>query len=290
MGLIVSLSILSFENNKYYLHGELFTGVAVSFLDCTVSEKIKVERGVYVKPYEGGLLEITPTQLLVNFSCLKEEEHGPDVPYSFDKKLFSGVAFEFQENICIGEYVFENGWVSDSVNYRKSGEIAGFDLMANDFAQRAEFYEGGAIKNVYLFKCELFHATFVFDELGRIASINIEGSYFDNIKSHQSELRLKIPESKNFGFLKGSHFLKLSGEEVDDELFESLYEGGISDTSKLWIWRTPMTTKSINLLGTLNSLKDVRVESETLTLDDLKRFKIQRPDCYVEFNREEVTV
>ncbi len=269
-------------------NGEQFSGVAIGFSDCTVSNKMRVDRGVYVGDYEGDLIKINEEQMLVNFSYLEEEEHGPDVPFMYDGRRFSGIAFEFHEGICIGEHAYENGWRSDSVSYRSTGELANFDLMENGFAQRADFYEGGKLKSIYLFEKELFHTTFAFDEIGNVTVINIEGSYFDNIKNYRDRVKCLVPESKKLAHIKGADFVKLSGEEVDDEVFSSLCEIGLTYTSKLWIWRTQITAVSISMLTTLKSLKELNVESEILVLDEIKKFKSQCPDCFVEFNREEV--
>jgi len=278
------------QNNKYYLNGELFSGIAIKLSGCVVREKMRIDAGVHLGSYTDDLIKINQEQLMVDFSCLKEEEHGPDVPYNYQGSRFSGVAFEFIDAICVGEYAYEDGWKTDSVSFRRSGDLAGFDLMENDFSQRAIFFECGNLESIYLFKKELFHATFAFDDANNITVINIEGAYFDNIKNYSNSIKCSIPESKNFTELKGADCVKISGSGIDDELFTSLCQTGLNNTSELWFWRTKMTLNSISMLINLDKLKELNVESDVLTVDDLKKFKSQRPDCYVEFNREEVTV
>ncbi|VAW59627.1 hypothetical protein MNBD_GAMMA11-2256 [hydrothermal vent metagenome] len=290
MTLRVSLSSLSVEGNRYYFGDELFSGIAIDRSDCKITKLIKVADGNYEKPYEGDLLKIESNKSLIDFSCLEEEEHGVDVPFLFNGSRFSGTAFEFDGAACVGEYKYEDGWEQNTVNYFISGELSSFDLMDDDFSQKVEFYENGLLKTIYLFERNLFHSTFSFNEESKVTAINVEGSYFEEIGNHRKKLYHAAFDKRSFIDFEGDEWVKISGTGISDEQIKHLCKSGLVNTTKLWLWRTLVTADSIKMLVAIEGLKELNVESEIITLDEMLSFKSQRPECYVEFNRSEVTV
>ena len=107
----------------------------------------------------------------------------------------------------------------------------------------------------------------------------------------KSKLKFKYFNDKYFAVkLSGVEFLYVSGSAIDDEIFDDLLKNdGLRNTSKLHISRTPLTMTSIEKLISLKKLNKLYIDSEILSLEDMKKFKSQRPACYLEFNRTKVT-
>lgn len=83
----------------------------------------------------------------------------------------------------------------------------------------------------------------------------------------------------------------ISGSAVDDEVFNSLLSNdGFGGAKTIPICEAPLTFSSIEKLILIKNIGEFYIESETMSSQDLQRFKPQRPNGYVEFNREEVVI
>jgi hypothetical protein len=131
-----------------------------------------------------------------------------------------------------------------------------------------------------------------FNELGEITVLSIDGDYFDRFKLFEDNLKHKIFGDKSFTVdMFGAGYLYISGSSVDEEVFDNLLANDrLVGTSKLRICRTPLTVASLEKLVSIKNIVELYIESETLSFSDLQGFKLQRPDCFVEYNRSEVTL
>ena len=290
MTLRINLSSLTVEENRYFFNGTLFSGVAIGCIECKVKKLVNISEGIYQKPYVGDILQFPSDQPMVDFSCLKEEEAGPDVPFLYNHARFSGVAFEFDGDFCVGEYLYEDGWEQDAVSYFKSGKLAAFDLMKGGFSQKVEFYEDSQLKTIYLFERDLFHSTFLLDKDGKVTFINIEGRYFEYVKNYQKKLHYSAFDKASFIAFECAEKIKLSGSGISDIQIQDLCEFAFKGTSMLWLKNSLVTVNGLKMLATVRGLQELNVRSEVITFEEVRTFKSQRPDCHVEFNGEAVTL
>ena len=166
------------------------------------------------------------------------------------------------------------------------------ELVGDDFSQKYYWYEQGQIKRFDLFERNSFEVNLNFNEDGLISTLSINGKYFDRVRELREELKFCLYDNKGFPKeLTGADYLYLSGSSVDGEVSDNLLENdGLNNTTKLRICRTPLTIESLEQVIPITSITELYIESEIIPLKDMQRLKSQKPDCFVEFNREEVEV
>lgn len=287
----IDMLMLSKKNELNFYQEVPYNGIAFGFEDGILTHRDIYKNGVKTGEYQGDVIPLDLNNSIVNYMSLKEIEEAPDSPYELNGTLFNGVAIEMYDGFCVAIYTFENGWIENKVYYRLDGQIDLLDIIENGFAQRVEFFKNEMIKSVYFFKENSFHADFVFDDDGRLSSLNIEGKYFDQIEG--CKLLAGVPSIKFCNLVDDVLFsdsVLLSGLCVDFHLLSNLLNNSsFKLCSKLVLWRTALTNSQLSFLPKLTALKTLKVESDEITFDTLKKFKVQNADCYVELNREEVS-
>ena len=284
----VNSGTLSEKDGKFYYEGRVFTGVAIELSGCIVNRAVRYIDGSVDGPYSNEYLPAIEHHLIVDFDCLDPEDE--DEPLCYNEERFSGLAYDFDGDVCVGELLYENGWQGSNVTYYQSGNLESVELVDDNFSQKYYWYESGQIKRFDLFERNSFEVNLNFSEDGLISTLSINGNYFDRVGELREDVKFAIYDHKAFPKeLMGGDYLYLSGSSVDEGVFESLLENdGLNNTTKLRICRTPLTIGSIEKVIPIKSINELYIESEIVTLKDMQSFKLQRPDCFVEFNREEV--
>jgi hypothetical protein len=288
----IDMDYLKIDENKFYYKEDRFTGVAISHSENIINKVLRYENGDCIGSYKGDIILLNDHKTLVDYKALEAEGDGTDVPYHFNGDAFTGAAFMFDTGVCVAEEVYEDGWLGNSVSYSLEGNMLEVDLMENDFAQRIGFFETGEPKDIYLFERDKFHAHITFDATDVIKSINLEENYFERVTRYKDKIHCPVFDTKGFATaFSGGESVYLSGTSTDDEVLAGLASAnGLSKTSEVRISRTPISQVGLALLMSITGLNKLIIESEVLDVDDMKRFKIKRPDCYVELNREEITL
>lgn len=284
----VNAEVLSKESDRYYYQGNLFTGVAFSVVGCTITKAVQYQIGLATSKYVSEYFLDVDEQTTVNSDCLEPENEGYDEPACYNGTRFSGIAYDFDNNFCTGELHYENGWLGSQINYYLSGKLEFVELIGKDLSQKYYWYENGQIGRFEIFARDLLEIRLAFNQQGEVTLISIDGQYFEKIASFTDKIKYPLFNKDNFiSDLIGSDCLNIFGSTVDDELFKRLIaKGGLKNTSKLHIYGTPLAAKSIDELVSIPNIKQILVKSDVLNVEDMKKFKFQRPDCYVELNGE----
>jgi hypothetical protein len=251
---------------------------------------VQYQAGLAVGEYVNEYFQNINKQTKVNSDCLEFEDEGYDEPVYYNGKRFSGIAYDFDNDFCTGELLYENGWRGSEVNYYLSGKLESVELISKEFSQKYRWYENAQISQFEIFARDLFEIRLAFNQQGEVTLVSIDGQYFENIASLTDKVKYPFFDKKDFiSNLIGSDCLNIFGTAVDEELFNRLITNKeFRNTSKLRIYGTPLTAKSINRLTPVIHINQILVQSDVLNIEDMKKFKFQRPDCYVEFNGKEI--
>jgi len=284
--------MLTIENDKYYYLGKIFTGIAFTILDGVIKDKKKYKAGECIGDYVNEYLPGEVDALRIDWDYLEPENEDDYEPLlRYQGKLFDGIAYDFEdEGVCTGENLYIDGWSESGIGYYKSGMLESVDLIEDNFSQCYEWYGNSQVKSVSLFERDYFDIKLEFSEKGHASSIWIEGDYFSRLPQIIDKLQFELVQDKHlFSEITCANRLFMTGEFVTDEIFSYLFENdGFKLTDELIIHRTSLTSDSLNKLVSYRSLKKLSVVSNIINLDDLKAFKSQRSDCYVEIDRESV--
>ncbi|BCV65335.1 hypothetical protein TUM17387_06940 [Shewanella carassii] len=283
-------SELTEEKGTFFYKGDLFSGIAFTMIKGELVSAIEISEGVEVGNYSPKYFPESNCRIIDIDLLEPEDEDDYESFLCLNGERFSGIALEFDGVFCTAELLYVRGWSDSQVVYYETGRLASIELVEDGFSQIYQVY-----KNERLKKCEVtvrnsFSFNLEFNEDGSLTVLGIEGDYFNQLELVLD--KLAIPVYKNESFienLKAAQFLSVSGNSVTDKLFEKLIaSGGLEQVENISIFQTAVTKESLRLLQKYRNINKLFVNSNVINLDDVRLFKSNKPDCYVEFNREEV--
>ncbi len=283
-------SALTEEEGKFFYKGDLFSGVAFTMSEGELVNAIEVSEGMETGKYFPKYFSKSDYRI-IDIELLDPEDEDDYEPFlCLNGDRFSGIALEFDGVFCTGELLYVRGWSDSQVTYYKTGCIESIDLVEDGFSQIYQCYKNDQLKKYEITVRNSFSFNLAFTEDGGLSVLGMEGDYFNQVKLISD--KLAIPDFKNESFiddLKAAQFLSLSGNSVTDKLFKKLISSGVLEqTANISLFQTAVTKESLYLLQKDSRLNRLLVNSNIINLDDLKLFKHDKPDCYVEFNSDEV--
>ena len=287
--LIIRDSALMVEGDKFLYQNENFEGVSLLIVNGLVTQKKLYKDGVFDGNYISPYISVDDLSSHIDSEKLDDEYEDPCTQ---DGSLYSGVAYRFVGDVCVSELEYKQGWLSAEVNYRRNGDLESIDVGGDDLSQKCSWFEDGNIEEFESFERSSYRSWLKFTKKDVVTTIVIEGDYFNRIEQIKDRLTLDMFNKKYFAVnLIADEYLFLSGDGVNDDVFSDLLaQDGLKETLKLNISKTRLTSLIMEKLIPLKNIGQLIIESEYIDLDCLKSFKSQRPDCFVELNREEVSV
>lgn len=283
---------LTEEEGKFFYKGDLFSGVAFTMSDGDMVNAINISEGVEIGKYFPSYLPVSESKI-IDIELLEPENEDDYEPFlCLNGERFSGIALEFDGAFCTGEVLYVRGWSDSQVAYYETGCLESIELVEDGFSQIYQWYENDQLKKYEVTSRNSFSFDLAFNENGYLSVLGMEGDYFNQVKMISD--KLVIPAFKDDSFLrnlKSAEFLSLSGHSVTDKLFRRLiYSGVLELMESISLFQTAVTKEILFLLQEDSNLKNLLINSNIINLDDLRLFKLNNPDCYVEFNRVEVLV
>lgn len=286
---VVKEGSLSTVNGEIFYKGDRFDGVSLLIVGNVVIQQKLYKDGVYCSEYISPYICVDDTTLCIDSVSLDDEY---EEPCSYNDSPFTGVAYFFEEDLCISQRKFQSGWLISEVNYRENGALDSIDIGNDDFSQKYEWFDDGSIKEFEIFERDFCRVWLKFSKENTITSLVIEGEYFSRLLQFKDKIIFDFFNTKScVENYSCSEYLFLSGDGVDDEVFDGLLKTNVlSNTSKLRVYKSALSSVSIEKLKSSKKIQKLYVESEGIGLDCLKSFKSKQPDVYVEFDRKEVLV
>lgn len=283
-------SALSEKAGKLFYKGDLFSGVAFTMSEGELVNAIMISKGMEIGSYFPKYLPVSDHRI-IDIELLEPEDDNDYEPFlCLNRERFNGVALEFDGDLCTGELLFVRGWPDSQVTYYKTGRLESIELAEDGFSQIYQWYENEQLKKYEVTSRNSFSFNLAFNEDGGLSVLGMEGDYFNQVTLISD--KLAIPAFKNESFiddLKASELLSISGISVTDKLFKKLISSGaLEQTDNISLFETAVTKESLYLLQEDSRLNKLIIKSNTINLDDVKLFKSDKPDCYVELNREEI--
>ena len=108
-------SELSFKQDKCFFNGRLFTGVGFYMEKGRVTSIIEYLNGRSIGEYESPWICIKESKLAIDKDAL--ESNDGFEPFIWEGKRFTGVAYDFDEERCVGELLIENGLIKEEISF-----------------------------------------------------------------------------------------------------------------------------------------------------------------------------
>lgn len=291
--MIIDRSELEFNAfQKAQYSWQLFSGIAVDVIDGIVVAKKLFQQGEeigdYVLPfplYESSKFEIDASFL-----------DGDDEPFAYRGLLYNGIAYSLDngEHSLVRQY--ENGEVVSEVKYLNGNVISlEHSEPEGNLVQLFQEYawdENGFLKDFSLYSEGRVQMALHFKSLNKLSLLIMSRNYFQEIDFLKDFVLFNLFD--NPGFLIGmsaGERLCISGLGITDSMLADLIMNeGLKETRYLQIYDTEITNLGfIQLIG-LTRICQLHLESDFLTSEDVKLFKLAQPNCYVQFNDEVVTI
>jgi hypothetical protein len=282
----IKTTALKFSSSIAYFNKIPFSGTSLEFDGALLSKTKKFTNGLPVELRDDNYIKASDGLRQVDAGFLTSVDEDYREPALFNGALFTGIAYYFEDNFCCEECCFEDGLIASNVSYFKDGRLESIELINDDFAQEHNWYESGAVKSFQYSGHDKFHSGMDFDQYGRIESASISVGYFSGIKRFQDEIKFNwMDEDVLRAYDRCSERLFLSGDGVDDEIFEILTNGDkLNDSSTIELYKTAVTRNGLTYLLNCNAVKKLVIKSPTIDRDDCDWFRRQRPDCDVEYS------
>ncbi|RKZ40636.1 MAG: hypothetical protein DRR16_30760 [Candidatus Parabeggiatoa sp. nov. 3] len=285
----VKTASLVCQEKRFFFQDQLFSGLGFQVINGVVEKVAEYLNGVEVRDYRSEYIDYNESRICIDRSFLDGEEYEDEEPFLYNKKRFSGLAYDFDGDFCVGELLFENGVGCTNVSFFHSGELAGYEESGKEIYQCFEWYKNRKLKHIDFSWLNKFMVEFNFDDQERIRTAMIPGDYFESVYRFRSQLKFHLFETKTYAAkLFAAPYFYLSGEGVDDELFNYLQSyDGFRSLAKISIDNTSLTSHCIANLKRESNLKEILIEDEKQDLKEIaKALKNERPDCLIRLTQE----
>lgn len=286
--MIVVKNELEFDSSQKVLYsGSVFSGVIAEVVDGVVNATKLCRQGKVVGDYTLPFPLYETSKLGIDAEFLD----GDDEPFKFRGELYNGVAYFFYKSGLSIVKQYEGGEEVSKAEY-SNGILQKLEHAEPDDSLTQDYVwdDGGSIKDFSLHASGKFQMALHFESKNKISLLIVRGDYFHEIEVSKNLVLVDRFDSPDFLKDIGAGLkLNISGPSITDSMFGDLLQGdGLKETQQLQIYNTGITNDSFREVIGLGSLAELYVESDILTSEDVKKFKMIHPNCYVRFNGEEV--
>jgi hypothetical protein len=281
----VKKSLLDLCDGKYYLDGDLFTGIVYSIIGNVVESLFSVKDGsLSNKPND--LFGFEKYRLSIDASHLDEDLEKE--PFVYEGHRFTGVAYGFDDGFCVSAQAYMDGYITKEVGWFKSGVLGFYEGFCEGVGEFATWHEGGG-RNIYKVSEQgFFRLEADFDQPDKLKRLSIFGSLFERLSEVSDKLLFPLVGGvEQLKEIKMSDSLYLSGDGIDGDVFGALVSSAFfANVRKLHLSNTALIGNSIVEIKACENIKELILDDEKHELTDaIDEFQVCRPDCIVKFNK-----
>lgn len=297
--MIISTELLSVGDNRFKTYcGAAYTGSVIGVENGVVNDKTAYVDGVAAGEFIPPFPLIKSNGKEVDFSYLKDRAavndwEEPEKIFSGEK--FTGVAYEFREGLVVNVYQFVDGVEYSKASYGSSGSLVFLEHDEIDESrwQKYYWYEGGGrLKSASLYSEKLHQVYLHFSEENKVTLLTLDENFLACGEAEKSWLIYDCFPTVNSFSYSLSKKVDLSGRGISDSEVNLLINAeSFNDVEELDVSNARISLQSlVNICQQCQSLKDLRVQSKTLTYSEMQIVKKQLPNCNIWHNFNEVTV
>lgn len=284
----VNMLSLFCVDGKHYYNDELFTGVAFGVVKCVVESEIEYRDGVEVCVYSNAYfshVEGFEKRLKVDDECLDDDDDAR----LFYETPFSGVAYAFDGDRCVGEEVYIDAYLVGYEYFYRSGKPEEVSLTSGGVVEEYEWNEDGEVRRFEV-AGRGFSIKLGYENKETINFLSIKGGYFDvaeKINTVVMPIMYKNPES--ILRKKAASHIFFSGSVLNDEMIGGMVDCGFfEDAVDVSFMSRVLTAGGVRKLLSLGGLRKLEIDSTVIARDEAVLFKKQRPECELWWNDQEV--
>jgi hypothetical protein len=196
--------------------------------------------------------------------AIQEKDGSIDFILEHEGVAFTGVAYEFDDDICCREIAYKNGrWYGDA--QWNAGELCMFSLDVGDFFETYEWDEEHRL--IYAEICGGADFSGIFGWVNcDISFISISHNFFARSKiADRTPKFLPLPEEKNMINGRSAPEVRLSGSGIDNFFLHALVSDGVLKTAKnICLSDCALDSHGLLSLKEINGLDSITISSKEM--------------------------
>lgn len=286
-------SALQFKDNLCLYQDKPFSGIGYFINDHKIEKIIEYREGSEYGNYYNELLPVKSDLLKVMNEVLTPadpDDYEEVEPYSYYDQPFTGISYEFFEDTCNAETMFDKGWIIYRTRWNHSGRLFFYECSESDIAQEVRWHDNGTPEGFFLQKKNEFSIEAKFADKSTLESLHIDGNYFKKINNHKNIKFNIIKDLKSLENFSCSDYFMLSGVSITDDIYQHLVKkNDLSEIVQLCLYNTSLSNAVINKLFKIKNMKTVIINDKRLELTDfIRQMKIQYPHVAIRLNNHPV--
>ncbi|MGB3623979.1 MAG: hypothetical protein WBA20_21740 [Ketobacter sp.] len=281
----IKASELSLDDVANY-QGAPFTGIAYFISSGVITKASRFNEGEEVGSYVCEFLPGVVPLISIDADLLESEDDLE--PYLYQDKVFTGLAYDFDGDKCVGEALYKDGSLYYEASWHDTGEIATLEILDERLYQNVWWNRGGSYQHVKISEKDSFKLDVRFNEERLLTSIRIEGDYFTRVAFLKEQIKVRFLEKRSdIDNLELASYLYLAGSGVDNDFLDALEKAkGFGGLKKLHINSSELQGDKVVHLVDQNDLQEILIDDEASKLSEVAgEIKNKYPACHVEYNR-----
>jgi hypothetical protein len=240
------------KEEKYIYQNKLFSGIGFSVdADGKVSA-YEMNKGIILNSYCSICAPDNNEYMQVDLT-------GQLSDYVFPQYLgqaFSGIGYEFTENICDREVFLKNGVAYWEAHWHENGNMLYFDVPNKFFEEIYEWYPNGIIKKIKISASNKFSGALDFAEDGKLRFLSSRDGLFENLNYISTQAKFFHFENiSDIGKLKAVEEFSFFGNDVSDNFLDLMLDSKmLENTFVLKLINTNVESLNIDKLPLLREL------------------------------------
>lgn len=276
------------QADQNYYQGRLFEGIAYTLTGDEVSAIEIYSEGRCKGSSQDPYFDVPEDTARIQYDRLTPWHEDYEEPFSYNGQPFNGMAYRFEGDYCVGQYLIEEGEASKTLGWLKGTNLVYYEYFREQFQEHATCYPSGGLKHLELSMKGNFSLDLKLNEDQAVSSFTLTGNYFEKASLVAGEFFFfPVTSEEILSSWRIAPYLFLSGDAINDTIFQSLQDqNGFRELQKLSLYQTAVTGAEIQKLAQIPQLIEVRVNKQDAIKDALKNLKIQRPDMTVRYQGE----
>lgn len=288
----ILFSAMEKKDGKYIYRDNFFSGLGFSIDSEGKVSAFEVREGVVFNSYHSICAPNNEEYMQVDLTGQLSDYVLPQ----YQGKPYSGIGYEFSDNICDREVFLENGITYSEAHWNENGDLMYFDIPNESFGEICEWYSNGMLKIVKISTKDKFAGAISFAEDGKLNFLSSRGDLLKNLEYISSKAKFfPFKEISDIEKLEITKEFSLFGEDVTSEFLCRIIDAKmLANTTTLRLINT--NVKYLNLKK-IPLLRKLYINDESVKIIDFEEFKntfftqyfeLKNIDFHVFINGEEL--
>jgi hypothetical protein len=264
----VMLSAMETKEEKYIYKNKLFSGIGFSVDAEGKVSAYEMNKGIVLDSY-------CPICAPDNNEYMQVDLTGQLSDYVLPQYLgqtFSGIGYEFTEDICDREVFLKNGVAYWEAHWHKNGNMLYFDVPNEFFEEIYEWYPSGVIKKIKISASNKFSGALDFTEDGKLRFLSSRDGLFQNLGYISNQAKFfHLEKISDIGKLRAAEEFSFFGNDVNDNFLDFMVDSKMfENTFVLKLINTNVEHLNVNKLPLLQEL---HIDSEMSLFENPEEFR-----------------